>query len=62
MWFTKRGMFAITRPLNGGPATHANGGTIGFAAVTPEAVDAFHAAGLATGGVTCGTLRACARG
>jgi len=52
-WRTKRGMFGITRPLDGGAATLAQGGTIGFAALTPEAVDAFHAAGLATGGASC---------
>ncbi len=34
-------------------ATHANGGTIGFAAANPEAVDAWHAAGLENGGDAC---------
>ncbi len=37
---------------DGNPATHANGGTIGFVAPDQAAVDAFHAAGLANGG-TC---------
>ena len=37
---------------DGNPATHANGGTIGFIAPSAEAVDAWHAAGLANGG-TC---------
>jgi len=46
-------IFAITAPLNGGAATNANGGTIGFAAANPEAVDAWHAAGLANGGSQC---------
>lgn len=50
-WMTRRGNFAITRPLDGQAATPANGGTIGFAARTPEAAAAFHAAGLANGGV-----------
>jgi len=45
--------FGITKPIDGEPATMANGGTIGFAAVSPEQVDAFHEAGLAAGGNTC---------
>lgn len=44
------GLFIVTKPINGEPATCANGGTIGFAAASPEAADAFHAAGLAHGG------------
>lgn len=44
------GMLIITKPRDGQPATHANGGTVGFAAPTPAAIDAFHAAGLAAGG------------
>ncbi len=44
--------FIVTKPANGEPATHANGGTIGFAAPNRTAVDAFHAAALANGG-TC---------
>jgi len=47
------GSFGITQPLNGEPATHANGGTIGFATVSIEQVDAFHTAGVANGGTTC---------
>lgn len=41
--------FIIARPGNG-EAPSANGVTVGFAAATPEEVDAFHAAGLAAGG------------
>ena len=44
------GMFIVTKPINGEPASCANGGTLGFAAATAEAADAFHAAGLAHGG------------
>jgi catechol 2,3-dioxygenase-like lactoylglutathione lyase family enzyme len=44
--------FSFSTPIDGKPACHANGGTIGFAAESPEAVDAFHAAGLAAGGTT----------
>lgn len=47
------GVFALTQPINGEPATHGNGGTIGFLAESPEAADAWHAAGLANGGTTC---------
>ena len=49
-WRTPRGAFAITKPIDGQPACHANGGTIGFAAADPEAVAAFQAAGVAAGG------------
>lgn len=45
--------FGITTPINGEAATHANGGTIGFAMQSPEQADAFHAAGIANGGTTC---------
>ena len=42
--------FLVTKPANGQPATHANGGTIGFHAASREAVRKFHAAGVASGG------------
>ncbi|TGD74641.1 VOC family protein [Mangrovimicrobium sediminis] len=44
------GMLLITKPRDGKPATAANGGTIGLTAASDEAVDNFHAAGLANGG------------
>lgn len=47
------GTFGLSRPLNGEPATGANGGTIGFAAASVEALKAWHAAGLAAGGTDC---------
>ena len=43
------GLFMVTPPIDGNPATPANGGTIGFA-MTPEQADAWHAAGVANGG------------
>ena len=52
-YMTPTGIFAITPPINGEPATGANGGTIGFAADSPEALNAWHQAGLDNGGVTC---------
>jgi catechol 2,3-dioxygenase-like lactoylglutathione lyase family enzyme len=50
---TDTGVFSVSLPIDGGPATCANGGTIGFAATSPEQADAWHAAGLSNGGVTC---------
>jgi catechol 2,3-dioxygenase-like lactoylglutathione lyase family enzyme len=47
------GLFAITRPIDGQPASAANGGTIGFAADTTAAIDRWHAAGVANGGTSC---------
>ena len=47
------GAFLVTAPIDGKPATHANGGTIGFAMASPEQADAWHAAGVAAGGTTC---------
>jgi catechol 2,3-dioxygenase-like lactoylglutathione lyase family enzyme len=47
---TKTGMFGLTNPIDGKAATHANGGTIGFACESPEKVKAFHDAGVANGG------------
>jgi catechol 2,3-dioxygenase-like lactoylglutathione lyase family enzyme len=47
------GVFAITKPLNGKPASAGNGGTIGFVAPSPAQADAWHAAGVANGGTTC---------
>jgi len=52
-YITKTGVFSVTKPINGEAATCANGGTIGFACNSPEQVDAWHAAGLASGGKTC---------
>ena len=40
----------VTKPYNGHSATTANGSMPAFAAPTRAAVDAFHAAGLASGG------------
>lgn len=45
--------FGIVTPINGEAACHANGGTIGFAAPSTDAVDAWHAAGVSNGGTTC---------
>jgi catechol 2,3-dioxygenase-like lactoylglutathione lyase family enzyme len=50
---TPTGVFSVTTPINGEPATCANGMTIGFAAASPAQADAWYAAGLAAGGTTC---------
>ena len=47
---TKTGTFSVSKPIDGKPATPANGGTIGFACDSPEKVKAFHDAGVANGG------------
>jgi catechol 2,3-dioxygenase-like lactoylglutathione lyase family enzyme len=47
------GTFGIVTPINGAPATHGNGSTLGFAVQSPEQGDAWHAAGVANGGTTC---------
>jgi len=44
------GVFLVTKPIDGKAATHANGGTIGFAMASPAQADAWHAAGMANGG------------
>ena len=50
---TKTGVFGVTKPIDGQPAHHANGGTIGFLAENPEQAAAWHEAGVANGGKTC---------
>ncbi len=44
------GLFLLTKPIDGQPASCGNGSTIGFAASSAEQADAWHAAGLAHGG------------
>jgi catechol 2,3-dioxygenase-like lactoylglutathione lyase family enzyme len=46
------GLFLVTKPIDGEQATHANGGTIGFAMDGPEQADAWHRAGVENGGVS----------
>ena len=43
-------LFLVGSPIDGAAATHANGGTIGFAAKDPEQADAWHKAGVENGG------------
>ena len=52
-YMTEKGVFSVSKPINGEPATFANGGTVGFAASSPEQADSWHAAGVAAGGTAC---------
>ena len=51
-YMSPTGVFAVTKPINGAPATAANGGTVGFMVADPATVNAWHAAGVANGGTT----------
>jgi catechol 2,3-dioxygenase-like lactoylglutathione lyase family enzyme len=44
------GIFLVTPPIDGQPATGGNGMTIGFAMASTEQTDAWHKAGVAAGG------------
>lgn len=44
--------FCVSEPINGEPATIANGGTIGFKCVSPEQVREFHDTAVAHGGTS----------
>ncbi|MEM1086139.1 MAG: VOC family protein [Pseudomonadota bacterium] len=46
------GVFMVSIPIDGQAATFANGGTIGFAMESTDIVDAWHKAGMETGGTT----------
>lgn len=46
------GRFLVKRPIDGKPATHANGGTIGFSMASPDQCLAWHDAGVANGGTS----------
>lgn len=50
MYMHGGGIFMLSKPIDGNPASNANGSTVGFAAATPEQADAFHKAGLENGG------------
>ncbi|MDL1891170.1 VOC family protein, partial [Nitrospirales bacterium NOB] len=44
--------FCVSEPINGEPATIANGGTIGFKCISPEQVREFHDTAVAHGGTS----------
>ena len=46
------GTFCVTEPINGEPASFANGGTIAFKCTSPEQVREFHDTAVAHGGTS----------
>ncbi|MDJ0919954.1 MAG: VOC family protein [Henriciella sp.] len=50
MYIHNEGLFMVTPPIDGKPASCGNGMTIGFAMASTEQADAWHAAGAAAGG------------
>jgi catechol 2,3-dioxygenase-like lactoylglutathione lyase family enzyme len=44
--------FMVSKPIDGEPASGANGGTIGFLFESPEEVDEWHKAGVEGGGTS----------
>lgn len=58
LYGTEKPAFLVLKPGNG-EAPSGNGVTIGFAAASPADVDAFHAAGLAAGGVDEDAIEEC---
>ena len=52
-YMTSSGVFAISKPIDGEEACHGNGSTIGFSAKNTAMADAWHEAGIASGGTAC---------
>ncbi|MBS1240042.1 MAG: hypothetical protein H6R45_748 [Proteobacteria bacterium] len=52
VYFHKDNIFIVTKPIDGAPATQANGLTIGFAMESTDQADAWHDAGVAAGGTS----------
>ncbi len=50
VYLNNGGIFLVTPPIDGQPATHGNGSTIGFAVDSPEQAKAWEQAGVAAGG------------
>src|SRR6476660_176406 len=48
----KGARFMVTKPIDGKPASAANGGTIGFTMSDAKQAEAWHKAGVANGGTT----------
>ena len=46
------GRFMVSKPIDGKPASGANGGTIGFAMTSSDQVNAWHKAGVENGGTS----------
>ena len=54
IYMHNNGLFMVTPPIDGQPATAGNGCTIGFAMDSPEQANAWHEAGVANGGTSIG--------
>ena len=50
VYLNNGGIFLVTPPIDGQPATCGNGSTIGFAVNSPEQAQAWEQAGIAAGG------------
>ena len=50
MYVHNGGRFMVTKPIDGKPASHANGGTVGFSMSDAKQIDAWHKAGVTHGG------------
>jgi catechol 2,3-dioxygenase-like lactoylglutathione lyase family enzyme len=50
IYLNNGGIFLVGPPIDGQPATHGNGSTIGFAVENPEQAHAWQEAGIAAGG------------
>src|SRR5258705_9486667 len=46
------GRFMVSKPIDGKPATHANGGTIGFTMSDPQKAHPWHKTSVAKSGTT----------
>jgi catechol 2,3-dioxygenase-like lactoylglutathione lyase family enzyme len=46
------GVLMVSKPIDGGKATHSNGGTVGFKMADQEQGKAWHDAGVANGGTS----------
>lgn len=51
-WMSPTGVFSASLPIDGQPASCANGATVGFRCESTDQVDAWHAAGVAAGGTS----------
>jgi len=51
-WIHAGSTFSVSEPINGEPASFANGGTIGFKCSSPEQVKQFHDIAVAHGGTS----------
>jgi catechol 2,3-dioxygenase-like lactoylglutathione lyase family enzyme len=50
---SKGSVFMVSEPIDGKPAHHANGGTIGFNFDSAQEVDEWHRRGVEAGGTPC---------